>query len=228
MSEIQLHSKEINLPLIMECLQASFSERTNYRHPYPYFVVKNLLPDPALPLLRDLPYEAPNLEGPSGKRDLHNATRNYFDRPNQDAHEIIRLICEAFQSSQTVRAIEQAFQVDLAETYLRIEYAQDTDGFWLEPHSDLGVKRFTLLFYLSDDPRHLGLGTDIYDDRKAYLTRVPFIPNSAMIFVPSDITMHGFEPRPIAGVRKSLIINYVTQDWRAREQLAFPDRPVPS
>lgn len=228
MSEIQLHSKEINLPLIMECLQASFSERADYTHPYPYFVVKNLLPDPALPLLRDLPYEAPNLEGPSGKRDLHNATRNYFDRPNQDAHEIIRLISEAFQSSQTVRAIEQAFNADLAGTYLRIEYAQDTDGFWLEPHSDLGVKRFTLLFYLSDDPRHLGLGTDIYDDRKTYLTRVPFIPNSAMIFVPSDITLHGFEPRPIAGVRKSLIVNYVTEDWRAREQLAFPDRPVPS
>ncbi len=28
------------------------------------------------------------------------------------------------------------------------------------------------------------------------------------------------------GVRKSLIINYVTNEWRAREQLAFPDRPV--
>ena len=28
------------------------------------------------------------------------------------------------------------------------------------------------------------------------------------------------------GVRKSMIINYVTNEWRAREQLAFPDKPI--
>jgi hypothetical protein len=44
--------------------------------------------------------------------------------------------------------------------------------------------------------------------------------------VPSSTTYHGFERRPIDGVRKSIIINYVTDEWRAREQLAFPDRPI--
>jgi len=46
------------------------------------------------------------------------------------------------------------------------------------------------------------------------------------VFVPSNITYHGIEPRKIAGVRKSVIVNYVTNEWRAREQLAFPERPV--
>ena len=45
-------------------------------------------------------------------------------------------------------------------------------------------------------------------------------------FVPSGITYHGFEARRIEGVRKSVIINYVTNEWRAREQLAFPDKPI--
>jgi hypothetical protein len=27
-------------------------------------------------------------------------------------------------------------------------------------------------------------------------------------------------------VRKSIIINYVSNEWKAREQLAFPDRPI--
>jgi hypothetical protein len=27
-------------------------------------------------------------------------------------------------------------------------------------------------------------------------------------------------------VRRSLIVNYVTNEWRAREQLAFPQEPV--
>ena len=49
-----------------------------------------------------------------------------------------------------------------------------------------------------------------------------------MIFVPSNDTWHGFESRPINGVRKSIIINYVTQEWRAREQLAFPNQTVPA
>ena len=51
-------------------------------------------------------------------------------------------------------------------------------------------------------------------------------PGAALAFVPSDNTWHGFAPREIKQVRKSLIINYVTPEWRAREQLASPDTPV--
>jgi hypothetical protein len=85
---------------------------------------------------------------------------------------------------------------------------------------------FTMLIYMSDDPRHAELGTDIYADENTHVGRSPFEPNSAMIFVPSKHTWHGFERRPIAGVRRSLIVNYVTNEWRAREQLAFPQAPV--
>ena len=35
-----------------------------------------------------------------------------------------------------------------------------------------------------------------------------------------------FQPRKIEGVRKSMILNYVTDEWRAREQLCFPETPV--
>ncbi len=71
-------------------------------------------------------------------------------------------------------------------------------------------------------------GTDLYDIEKRHVGRSPFASNSAMIFVPSDVTYHGFEPRKINGVRKSLIVNYVTAEWRAREQLSFPDQPIVS
>jgi len=50
--------------------------------------------------------------------------------------------------------------------------------------------------------------------------------DSCVIFIPGENTWHGFEPRPFEGVRKSVIINYVTSEWRAREQLAYPDAPV--
>ena len=83
-----------------------------------------------------------------------------------------------------------------------------------------------LAAYLSKHPQHATLGTDIYDRNKKHVGRSAFASNAAMVFVPSDITFHGFERRRIEGVRKSVIVNYVTSEWRAREQLAFPDRPV--
>ena len=134
--------------------------------------------------------------------------------------------CQAFQDKRVTDRIAEHFGARLAGTYLRVEAAQDTDGFWLEPHSDLGVKTFTMLLYMSKDPQHATLGTDIYDADKSHVGRSPFEPNAAMVFVPSNITFHGFEPRKIEGVRKSVIVNYVTTEWRAREQLAFPDQPI--
>jgi hypothetical protein len=125
-----------------------------------------------------------------------------------------------------VRAIESFFDADLDGTFLRLEYAQDLTGFWLEPHTDLGVKRITLLIYISDDPAHGDMGTDIYNADKTHAKRSPFAPNMAMAFVPGDNTYHGFEKREIPGVRKSLILNYVTTEWRDREQLCFPEETV--
>ena len=108
-----------------------------------------------------------------------------------------------------------------------MEYAQDVDGFWLAPHTDLGVKRFTMLIYLNDSADdQLGLGTDLFCDDETWARQTPFDDNSALIFVPGANTWHGLRKRPIVGVRRSVIMNYVTDDWRAREQLAFPDAPV--
>lgn len=109
---------------------------------------------------------------------------------------------------------------------MRLEYAQDVEGFWLEPHTDLGVKKFTMLIYLSDGPAQADLGTDLFRDPATWEKRTPFDDNSALVFIPGDASWHGLRRRPIQGVRKTVIMNYVTGDWRAREQLAWPDAPV--
>ena len=141
------------------------------------------------------------------------------------AYPVCRNLADAFHHPATVAMVEDVTGARLDGCCLRIEYAQDTDGFWLQPHTDLGVKKFTLLYYLG--PKGvLDLGTDVYADADTWSHRAPFEPGGALAFVPSDSTWHGFERRPIPVVRKSLIINYVTEEWRAREQLAYPDRPV--
>lgn len=194
--------------------------------PYRHFLMSGLMPAEVAQALNDLPFKAPSLGGISGKRELHNDTRSYFDAEAMGKYPVMAATAAALQASDTIAVLEKVFAVDLSGTYLRLEYAQDIDGFWLEPHTDLGVKKFTCLIYLSSLEGHEELGTDIYRDQATHFGRSPFVPNSAMVFVPGTNTWHGFEQRPIKGVRKSVILNYVTSEWRAREQLSFPETPV--
>lgn len=215
-----------NSASIIGSLLASVDSSQYCDDPYPYWLLSDCLPAAAVEDVLNLPFPAPMLDGVSGRREIHNATRTYFDRQNNEAFPVCRDISAAFNDPQVTRHLERAFDLDLSGTYLRIEFAQDIDGFWLEPHTDLGVKRFTMLLYLSSDPSHHDLGTDIYDRERRHVGRSPFFSNHAMVFVPSDRTFHGFEKRRISGVRKSVIINYVTRDWKAREQLVSPDNPI--
>jgi hypothetical protein len=193
--------------------------------PYRHWLLHDVLPAPVAEALDALPFAAPPLDGVSGSREIHNNTRRYIDADNIAVHPVCRSVAEAFQHPETVAVVEEVTGARLGGCCLRIEYAQDTDGFWLKPHTDLGVKKFTLLYYLGPDGQP-DLGTDIYRDAETWSHRAPFEAGGALAFVPSNDTWHGFEPRPIPVVRKSLIVNYVTEDWMAREQLAYPDRPV--
>ncbi len=207
-------------------LLAAFARADPDESPYRHWSVSEVFPPGLSGELRRLPFSTPDLHGVSGKRELHNDQRHYFDSANNARFEACGAVADAFQSWEVADAIESATGADLAGSYVRLEYAQDTDGFWLQPHTDLGVKRFTMLIYLADGAEQANLGTDIYESPKAWAKRSAFVDNTALVFVPADNTWHGLEPRPIAGVRKSVIMNYVTDGWRERGQLAYPDTPV--
>jgi hypothetical protein len=188
--------------------------------PYRHWTLSNLFPEPTVEALFDLPVKAPDLGGISGERELHNDSRTYFDRDNIERRPVCAAVARAFHDTDTIDMIARATGADLDGCYLRIEFAQDITGFWLRPHTDLGVKRLTLLYYLAE-PGQEDLGTDIYAAADSWAKRPPFALNEALMFVPNDHTWHGFEPREIKGVRKSVIVNYVTDAWRDREQLAY-------
>ena len=48
----------------------------------------------------------------------------------------------------------------------------------------------------------------------------PYDKNLGLIFIPGPNTWHGFRRRPIRGVRKSIIVNYVGPEWRDSWELA--------
>ena len=219
---------EAESPGLGACVE-HFSQRLGSpeprRSPYPHWIIGDVLPTGLTEALAALPLEAPDVGEVSGARELHNDTRSYVDAAAIAAFPACRRLAELFLDPAMIETIEAVTGADLDGTYLRIELALDTKGFWLKPHTDLGVKRFTMLYYLAPSGRP-ELGTDIYADAATHAHSVPFEPGTAVIFKPSTNTWHGFEPRAINGVRRSAIINYVTEDWRAREQLANPERPL--
>ena len=219
-------SLDADLQPMLDSLIASLARTPAVEAPFRHWLLPDLLPETTAKALSVLPFTAPDLHGVSGKRELHNDTRQYFDAANNARFQVCGALARFFQAPEAVRALQDATGADLGGTSLRIEYAVDSDCFWLQPHTDLGVKRITILYYLPDAPDQEDMGTDLYADEQTWAARAPFKWNSALVFVPSDNTFHGFERRDIPGMRRSVIINYVTRDWRAREQLAFPTEPV--
>jgi hypothetical protein len=169
-----------------------------------------------------------DLDLSSGRRETNNKTRMFFDQAGQRREPAMRALAEAMQTPEVVAAWERTCGIDLTGTYLRIEYCRDTDGFWLEPHTDIGAKRITIMNFLSVGEDAAGWGTDIYDSAQRFFESVPGDFNCGLIFVPGTNSYHGFERRPIHGVRRSLMLNYVGPEWRSRHELCFPDQPVKS
>jgi hypothetical protein len=85
----------------------------------------------------------------------------------------------------------------------------DTKNYSLGPHTDSSRKVITVLFYLPVDRDHQALGTSIYvpndpafscpggphhkHDRFRRIHTAPYLPNSALCFLKSDVSFHGVE-----------------------------------
>ncbi len=195
-------------------------------YPYRHWLLEETLPSAACDGIADLPMTPPVALETYGKRETNNASRTYFTPTLFAEHPVTGAVADAFQAPETTARIESLCGASLAGSFLRIEYCQDQDGFWLEPHTDIGVKRFTMLLYLSRGPGSEAWGTDVLESPDRLVATVSGRYNTALIFIPATNTWHGFHRRPIEGIRKSIIVNYVGPEWRSRHELAFPEAPI--
>jgi hypothetical protein len=198
-------------------------DRANHvREPYSFWLLDSAFPERVCDDIAGLPYAPPSGAVFNGRRETNNSMRVYFNPPNAQKHPVIKEVVDVFRNPQVVAKLEQVTGRDLGAGALRIEYCQDVDGFWLEPHLDISVKLFTMLVYLSGEPELRDAGTDVYDATPEHnlVCSAPYEKNKGLIFIPSKDTWHGFTKRPIRGVRKSIIVNWVTPEWRERWELA--------
>ncbi len=209
-----LHCK--NTATFLDCLEASPPQSDPYRH----WLLRDVFAPDLCRSVVELPFPLPEVSYEAGTRDSNNGTRIFFGEDACARFGVCRDAVATMQDPKVRRRIEQICGIDLSDSHLRIEYAQERSGFWLEPHTDIAVKLFTMLIYLNEGPGSQDLGTDIYDARKNVVTRAPSRFNHGLMFIPAGDTWHGFSPRPFNGIRRSLIVNYVTDGWRARHEIA--------
>lgn len=198
-------------------------ERSNHvRQPYDYWLLKDALPESDVDAILALPVAPPADLVFNGRRETNNSSRMFFNGEAQAEFAVCRRIVDAFKDPRVIAAIEKETGARLADTRLRIEYCQDAPGFWLEPHTDIAVKRYTMLVYLSDDPALALAGTDVHEGPPdhTYVTTAPYGRNLGLIFVPGTNTWHGVGHHPLKALRRSIIVNYVTPDWRDTFELA--------
>jgi len=196
---------------------------------YRRWVLKDTLPESLCVGVLVLPIRPPFIDECGGVRDLNdnNQKRSFFTPKLRKDFPAVQAFAEGFQSPKVARHFATTLGNDELEgSCLRIEYIQDTDGAWLEPHRDIREKLFSMVIYLCTGPEAKDWGTDIYDHDKKWVGRSAAEFNSAVIFTPGPHSWHGFDKRPINGVRRLMEVNYVRPNWRDRDQLSFPDRPI--
>jgi hypothetical protein len=202
----------------LRCLERARHETA----PFDYWLLEGALPDSDVSAIVDLPLPAPSAPVFNGRREANNSQRIFFTRENQERYPVCARVARGFDAPHVRAAIETITGADLGGSFLRIEYCQDGPGFWLEPHTDIRVKKFTMLVYLLDDPDLRLAGTDIHEgppDFK-YVGSAPYGRNLGVIFIPSDTSWHGVGHHPVTKLRKSIIINFVDASWRDKWELA--------
>ena len=195
------------------------------KDPYVHWKLSNILPEEMCTGILTLPIAPPIIGKTDGTRDTYNKTRTFITPLLRDQFPACAVLADALQRPEVARQLELTCNIDATGSFLRIEYIQDIDGSWLEPHRDIPEKLFSMVIYLCTGPEAKNWGTDIYDADIKWVAQASAEFNTAVIFIPGDNTWHGFDQRPIKGVRRLMEINYV-RDWRDREQLAAPDEAI--
>ena len=96
---------------IADSFEAAVAARRSYSQPYLHHMLENVFPADVAQALAELPFAPPVLNGVSGKRELHNDQRSYFDAAGVERFPVMRGVAEALQSTQVVRLVADAFEL---------------------------------------------------------------------------------------------------------------------
>ena len=189
-------------------------------NPFNHWIYNKVLPEETVDELLKIPIDPPKISFYSGKRETNNQTRIFFNEENCKKYFILKNIVTIFNHPNIILQLSNICGRNLTKGKLRIEYTMDTGDFWLEPHLDIKEKLLTFLVYLSKDQKSIEWGTTIYNSDLSFHSKAPYKSNLGLMFMAGTDTWHGVPKQNIQGVRRNIIINYVTSDWKNVHELA--------
>jgi hypothetical protein len=134
--------------IIRRAIRAAHRDDT----PYPHWLLRDVPRAELVSQVTALPFDAPAIDDTHGKRETHHTSRIFVSEENRTRRPACEALAESFQDEATIALLEDVCGRSLEGSSLRIACCLKTDGFWLEPHTDLGAKRFPMQIYLSDHP----------------------------------------------------------------------------
>jgi hypothetical protein len=144
-----------------------------------------------------------------GARTTNN-NRFFVDKENMWSNSALNRTVDFFLRDEIIDMFEKESGKKIRGNYLRVEFIEDREKSWLEPHVDISEKIMSLLIYLNNTGEGEDIGTALYDNEKRYVKTVPYIDNTGFYFYPSDNTWHGLESVKIKERRRAVMVNYCT------------------
>lgn len=175
--------------------------------PFPHFIAENVFPDDFYWSFSDAVRK---------KTDYLSAENNYHGR--QFAAEVDFPELDFMHRADFARHVAKIFapwltdRISDGKLTMRpdLRLIRDGQGYFIGPHTDAKWKLVSLLFYLPFDGWHARHGTALYVPRDPdfrcpggphhkfdafqRVATAPFVPNTCVGFVKSDISFHGVEP----------------------------------
>ena len=125
---------------IAEHFSAALRRARRDEQPYRHWKLAEVLPESLCTGILTLPIAPPQLGKTDGTRDTYNEQRCFFTPLLRSKFPSCAALCDALQRPDVARLLAETCDIEVEGSFLRMEYIQDTDGAWLEPHRDIPRK----------------------------------------------------------------------------------------
>jgi hypothetical protein len=205
----------------MTLINSLRTKSSKYQSPFNYWIIDEPLSDNAIDEVYKTPIPSGDVifdgtrAGDKNGKDLLSKLRVFIDQNNYTEFPNLKNLISEMQSKECQKLIEGMLNVNLTNSYVRVEVIADKDGFWLEPHCDIKEKLMSSIIFVNKYGEDENLGTDFYYPDLSIAKTIPYRNNYGYIFTAEKNSWHGLEKKKIKKERRCIQINYVTfkTDW---------------
>ena len=205
----------------MTLINSLRTKSSKYQSPFNYWIINEPLSDNAIDEIYKTPIPSGDVifdgtrAGDKNGKDLLSKLRVFIDQNNYTEFPNLKNLISEMQSKECQKLIEGMLNVNLTNSYVRVEVIADKDGFWLEPHCDIKEKLMSSIIFVNKYGEDENLGTDFYHPDLSIAKTIPYRNNYGYIFTAEKDSWHGLEKKKIKKERRCIKINYVTfkTDW---------------